>query len=84
MAIVGLKLTPALRAMMRRIADKGPLLESLVTSSGGRAQSRLNALMRAGYVGRVAHPTVTDRRFGGPADALSATDEGLAALRDLP
>ena len=77
---LALKLTPTLRAMMRRIAEKSPLLELSVTASGGRSQSHLSALIRAGYVKRVEHPTVIDRRFGGPADALTITQEGLAAL----
>jgi len=68
--------------MLRRIAERQPLLETSITASGGRSPGHLNALLRAGYVRRVEHPTVVDRRFGGPADAIAITAAGRAALAD--
>lgn len=75
------KLTPALRSMLSRIVALGPLLEITITACGGSEVRKLNRLFKAGWVRRVPHPTVIDRRWGEPADALEATDAGRAALK---
>ena len=74
-----LKLTPALRSMLERInRHSGELLELAVTASGGREYTKLQRLMRAGYVVRVDHPTVRTGKW--PAEALAITDAGREAL----
>jgi len=76
-------LTPTLRAMLERIArHSGELLELAITASGGREYTKLQSLIRAGYVVRVDHPIVKAGRW--PAEALVITDAGRDALAGQP
>lgn len=76
-----LKLTPALRSLLERIdRQSGTLMLLQVIASGGRANSQLNALRRAGYVVKADHPTVINRGDNLPEEALAITPEGKAAL----
>jgi DNA-binding MarR family transcriptional regulator len=76
-----MKLTPAPRRILERIAKQsGTILELQITASGGREPGILNSLIRAGYVRRIEHPTV--KNGGWPADGLEITDEGRAALQE--
>lgn len=74
------KLTPKRRAMLERIVRSGPILETALLASGGRSAVTLGDLRNAGFVRRIDHPTVVNRRYGYPAKAIEATDEGRAAL----
>lgn len=77
--LVSVRLTPTLRSMLERInRHSGDLLELAITASGGREYSKLQSLMRAGYVVRVDHPTVKNGEW--PAEALAITDAGREAL----
>ncbi len=68
-----------LRAMLERInRHSGELLELAVTASGGREYSKLQRLIRAGYVTRVDHPSAKNGKW--PAEALAITDAGRKAL----
>jgi hypothetical protein len=81
--LVPVRLTPTLRSMLERInRHSGELLELAVTASGGREYSKLQTLMRAGYVVRVDHPTVTNGEW--PAEALAITGAGRQALAGQP
>lgn len=76
-----LKLTPALRSLLERVErQSGTLMLLQVLASGGRATSQLNALRGAGYIVKVDHPTVIDRKTGDPEEALAITAEGRTAL----
>jgi hypothetical protein len=77
--LVPVRLTPTLQSMLERIErHSGELLELAITASGGREYSKLQSLIRAGYVVRVDHPTVMDGKL--PAEALAITDAGREAL----
>ncbi len=77
--MISYKLTAAPRKILERIARRSdPLLEIMVTASGGRSYSQVQGLIRAGYIKRVDHPTVKNRTF--PADALEITPAGRSAL----
>lgn len=78
---VSVRLTPTLRSMLERInRHSGELLELAVTASGGREYTKLQRLIRAGYVVRIDHPTVKNGEW--PADALAITDAGTEVLAD--
>ena len=69
--------------MLERIArHSGELLELAVTASGGREYSKLQTLIRSGYVARIDHPTVKAGKW--PAEALAITDAGRGALDRQP
>jgi hypothetical protein len=73
-----LKLTPALVAMLERIEQhSGALLMLAATASGGGEYGKLNKL-RAGYVVKCDHPSVTEGAW--PAEALAITEAGRTAL----
>jgi hypothetical protein len=75
------KLTPALRDMLERIErNSGKLLEDQIRASGGREEAKLMKLYRANLAQRVQHPTVIDRRWQCPADAVAITERGRSAL----
>jgi hypothetical protein len=77
--LLPVRLTPTLRSMLERInRHSGDLLELAITASGGREYSKLQRLIRAGYVVRVDHPTVRSGKW--PAEALAITDAGREAL----
>jgi len=80
---IPVRLTPMLRSMLERIErHSGELLELAVTASGGREYTKLQSLIRAGYVARVDHPTVKNGKW--PAEALAITDAGREALTGPP
>lgn len=65
--------------MLERIErHSGELLELYVTASGGREYTKLQNLIRPGYVVRVDHPTVKAGNW--PAEALAITAAGREAL----
>lgn len=72
-----------LRSILERInRHSGELLELAVTASGGREHSKLQTLIRAGYVVRVDHPSVKNGKW--PAEALAISDAGKEALAGKP
>lgn len=74
-----LKLTPTLRDLLERVErQSGTLLLLQILASGGRANSRVAILRKAGMIVIVDHPTVQHQGY--PADALAITDAGRAAL----
>jgi hypothetical protein len=79
--IMPLKLTPSLRELLARVErQSGTLLLLQVLASGGRANSRVATLRKAGLIAITDHPTVKHHSY--PADALTITDAGRAALID--
>jgi hypothetical protein len=75
-----LTLTRALRNMLERIERQSGQVQLLQITSLGQ-DTQLNKLRAAGYVVKCEHPTVIDRRYSGPAEALAITDAGKIALR---
>ena len=72
--------TPKQQDLLERLARRtSPALELNLIGSGSNART-LDALLRHGYVMRHDHPTVKDRRTGGPALAIVVTDAGRKAL----
>jgi hypothetical protein len=81
--LVPVRLTPILRSMLERInRHSGALLELAVTASGGREYTKLESLIRDGYVVRVDHPSMKAGKW--PAEALAITDAGREALAGQP
>jgi len=77
--------TPKQRDLLERLARREiPALELNLVGSGGHGARALDALLKAGYVMRDDHPTVKDRRTGGPALAIVVTDAGRKALDRAP
>jgi hypothetical protein len=65
--------------MLERIErHSGELLELPVTASGGREYTKLQNLIRPGYVARVDHPTVKAGNW--PAEAVAITADDREAL----
>ena len=79
-----LKLTSKLRELLERVERQSGTLQLLqVVASDRQAESRVNALRRAGYIVKCDHPTVIDRRWNVAAEALAITDAGNAGLARL-
>ena len=69
-------LTKAQRDMLERIVKHGPLLEVVLTGSGGSASRHLNTLLHLGLVERIDHPSVMDASRMWPARAIMPTARG--------
>ena len=71
-------MTPKLRTIMKRVVAEGG--RRLLAQEETTDPQAVHALLRMGYVELAADPTVKDRKEGGPAATLIATDAGRAAL----